>query len=281
MLVRTCQDDERNFCIVEADTDPGTPAGGDTSSDAAALLIGRQRRAPIRLAAAAECVYVDLIRNPEAYTGFSGKNARRVWRSIYEENCFNTVNLPPDEEREGSAWGQSPSPLVQPTCLEERIFYRILSGMHASIAVHLSSRYTKDEAGNWVHFRSSGSALARSAAYMLLLFPVAVVHQVSNDTLLAQRVGNHPERIENLYFAYLFVLRSVVKLSQYLPAYDLFTGNATEDENVQVWASAMMCVAPVKRALIVLGRALPLFWEALPAAGQVDCDVLHVVPAHL
>lgn len=30
VLVRTCQDDERNFCIVEADTDPGTPAGRET-----------------------------------------------------------------------------------------------------------------------------------------------------------------------------------------------------------------------------------------------------------
>jgi len=134
--------------------------------------LGGNAKTPIRIAAGAECVYVDLIRNPEAYTGFSGKNARRVWRSIYEENCFNTVNLPPDEEREGSAWGQSPSPLVQPTCLEERIFYRILSGMHASIAVHLSSRYTKGEAGNWVHFRSSGSstrAFGRLPCFCFLL----------------------------------------------------------------------------------------------------------------
>jgi len=229
----------------------------------------------------AECVYVDLIRNPEAYTGFSGKNARRVWRSIYEENCFNTVNLPPDDEREGSAWGQSPSPLVQPTCLEERIFYRILSGMHASIAVHLASRYTKDEAGNWVRSRSRGRRARSLGCQLAASLLVAGAHQVSNDTLLAQRVGNHPERIENLYFAYLFVLRSVVKLSQYLPAYDLFTGNATEDENVQVRACATPCVASAQRALIAPGHASALVRAVLPAAGQVDCDVLHVVPAHL
>ena len=58
--------------------------------------------------------------------------------------------------------------------------------------------------------------------------------QVGNDTLLALRVASHPDRLENLYFAYLFVLRSVVKLSSYLPAYDLSTGNAEEDARVEV-----------------------------------------------
>jgi len=32
--------------------------------------------------------YVDLRLNPERYTGYIGKSAHRVWRAIYEENCF-------------------------------------------------------------------------------------------------------------------------------------------------------------------------------------------------
>lgn len=32
--------------------------------------------------------YVDLLLNPERYTGYKGKSAHRIWNSIYKENCF-------------------------------------------------------------------------------------------------------------------------------------------------------------------------------------------------
>lgn len=32
--------------------------------------------------------YVDLLLNPERYTGYKGESAHRIWRSIYLENCF-------------------------------------------------------------------------------------------------------------------------------------------------------------------------------------------------
>jgi hypothetical protein len=32
--------------------------------------------------------YVDLLLNPERFTGYSGFSALRMWTSIYEENCF-------------------------------------------------------------------------------------------------------------------------------------------------------------------------------------------------
>lgn len=32
--------------------------------------------------------YVDLLLNPERYTGYKGKSAHRIWDSIYKENCF-------------------------------------------------------------------------------------------------------------------------------------------------------------------------------------------------
>lgn len=32
--------------------------------------------------------YVDLLLNPERFTGYKGPSAWRVWNSIYEENCF-------------------------------------------------------------------------------------------------------------------------------------------------------------------------------------------------
>ena len=32
--------------------------------------------------------YVDLLRNPERFTGYVGFSAQRVWNNIYKENCF-------------------------------------------------------------------------------------------------------------------------------------------------------------------------------------------------
>ncbi|KAI1727377.1 endoplasmic reticulum oxidoreductin 1 (ERO1) domain-containing protein [Ditylenchus destructor] len=32
--------------------------------------------------------YVNLLKNPERYTGYKGDSAVKVWRCIYQENCF-------------------------------------------------------------------------------------------------------------------------------------------------------------------------------------------------
>ena len=37
--------------------------------------------------------YVDLLLNPERYTGYKGKSAHRIWNSIYLENCFRYFDL--------------------------------------------------------------------------------------------------------------------------------------------------------------------------------------------
>ncbi len=35
--------------------------------------------------------YVDLTLNPEAFTGYKGDSAARIWKAIYTENCFKWV----------------------------------------------------------------------------------------------------------------------------------------------------------------------------------------------
>lgn len=37
--------------------------------------------------------YVDLLLNPERYTGYKGFSAHRIWRSIYKENCFRYTTI--------------------------------------------------------------------------------------------------------------------------------------------------------------------------------------------
>ncbi|CAI8018824.1 Ero1-like protein [Geodia barretti] len=79
-------------------------------------------------------IYVDLLLNPERFTGYSGASAHRLWNSIYKENCFRP-------EIHSSVMLPFESSLVQGMCLEKRAFFRILSGMHSSINIHLSALY--------------------------------------------------------------------------------------------------------------------------------------------
>ncbi len=80
--------------------------------------------------------YVDLSLNPERFTGYVGISARRVWRAIYEENCF--------DESESSLSKMSKQGMVLPDtmaevlymdgeipheqCLEKRVYYKVISG---------------------------------------------------------------------------------------------------------------------------------------------------------
>ncbi len=49
-----------------------------------------------------------------------------------------------------------------------------------------------------------------------------------------QRVGNHPDRIENMYFLYAMLLEAVGKLDTYLDVYTYCTGNKMENLRTKV-----------------------------------------------
>ena len=60
--------------------------------------------------------------------GYSGESANRIWRSIYEENCFL-------KKHKNSIFS------LDSMCYEERLFYRSISGLHSSIYIHLCAFY--------------------------------------------------------------------------------------------------------------------------------------------
>ena len=128
-------------------------------------------------------MYVNLLQNPERFTGYAGPNAQRVWRAIKEENCF------------GGA---------EDTCLEKRIFHRMISGLQASISTHIGKMYLHSD-GHWG----------------------------PNLPLYWNAVGNHPDRLNNMYLAFLFLLRATMKAKNLLMAYTYNTGNATNDKRVR------------------------------------------------
>lgn len=68
-------------------------------------------------------------------------------------------------------------------CLESRVFYRLISGTHASISAHIAREYYFADEDRW------GPSI----------------------DIFAERLARpeHKYRLENLYFTYLFVLRAV------------------------------------------------------------------------
>lgn len=141
------------------------------------------------------CVFVDLKENPERFTGYGGSQSFDVWKAIYSENCFpntNPMSMLPDSEPE--------------LCVEKNLFYRLISGMHASIAVHLSNEYLDPETEEF--------------------------HP--NLKVFMERVGKFNDRLSNIYFNYALVSQAIVKLSDMvsLPNYIKENHESTSaDEN--------------------------------------------------
>ncbi|KAF9360344.1 hypothetical protein BGX34_007834 [Mortierella sp. NVP85] len=234
--------------------------------------------------AISEGVYVDLMENPERFTGYSGPSAAKVWDAIYNENCFNvaqkmqmesnckqcSLDRQANEEllakklkaagRRGvslarnplntaegihpfkdapaaaaaakdtassndrgalaSDSGVSPQPLGvltagavhEEVCLEKRVFYRMISGLHASISIHICDEYFNQTSGTWG----------------------------PNLECFVSRVGTHPDRLENIYFDYAILVRAVTKLSGYLKNYEFCTGNPEEDAKVKAMVDRLI-----------------------------------------
>lgn len=191
--------DERDYCVPE---DESASAKGD---------------------------YVSLLQNPERYTGYSGEGAKQVWDAIYRENCFQRSSFPSSadvgtssplglaehdfrqvlgaaSQHQRLAHPNDPTAGIDPDdeCLEKRVFYRVVSGMHASISVHLCWDFLNQTTGKWQ----------------------------PNLACYESRLHAHPDRISNLYFNYALLTRAVAKLGPYLKStqdYTFCTDDPSED----------------------------------------------------
>lgn len=181
-----------------------------------------------------EGVYVDLLKNPERFTGYAGPSANRVWKSIYEENCFNGVKfIEPARPTSSGGTGfvdksmlQSSSPAMgglgglpggfsglvsslqapldsgdSEQCLEKRVFYRIISGLHASISIHICHDFLDTSTGEWA----------------------------PNLECFITRIAEHPERLQNVYFDYVLLLRALSRLGDSSENFSLRAGDSIQD----------------------------------------------------
>uniref|UniRef100_A0A3Q3IZJ0 ERO1-like protein alpha n=1 Tax=Monopterus albus TaxID=43700 RepID=A0A3Q3IZJ0_MONAL len=156
--------------------------------------------------------YLTKVINEQRFTGYRGAEAWQIWNSIYEENCFKpyTVKrplLPNTFHSSSGSEGMSFLCLsLSGQCVEKRAFYRLISGLHASINIHLSARYLLE----------GGSQTP------------AQFRQRFDSDLTA---GEGPKRLRNLYFLYLIELRALTKALPFFkqPALQLYTGRPEED----------------------------------------------------
>ncbi|RVW94354.1 Endoplasmic reticulum oxidoreductin-1 [Vitis vinifera] len=188
----------------------------------------------------AEMTYVNLQLNPERYTGYAGPSARRIWDAIYSENCPNLViallraNLNP---LPGSWLVHTGGTIMElnsehafpiftlrsaysfldshgETLQEKNLLYKLISGLHSSISIHIAADYLLDETTNlWGQ----------------------------NLGLMHDRVLRYPDRVRNLYFTFLFVLRAMRKASAYLEQAEYNTGNHAEDLKTQSLMRQLLC----------------------------------------
>ncbi|GFO27479.1 ero1-like protein beta, partial [Plakobranchus ocellatus] len=162
--------------------------------------------------------YVDLLLNPERYTGYKGPSPHKIWRSIYEENCFK----PEKNVRYGP---ELVGDIESTMCLEKRVFYRLISGLHTSINIHLCNEYLFPDKsgfgpGVWDHNLEE--------------------FQRRFDPDLTKGLG--PQRLKNLYFTYLIELRAITKAIPYLENENFYTGDIKEDEEVITGVSDLLSV---------------------------------------
>jgi len=120
--------------------------------------------------------HINLRANPEQNTGYDGSH---IWRLIYEKNCFASENE---------------------ICYEEKVMYRLLSGMHASTSVSIFQEYfaPKKKGDPWR----------------------------PNPQKFISHFNDHPDRLKNLHFAFVVVLRALFKAKDFLANYDY---SSTED----------------------------------------------------
>ncbi|CAF0729495.1 unnamed protein product [Didymodactylos carnosus] len=157
----------------------------------------------------ADVEYIDLLLNKERYTGYSGQSTKRIWTAIYNENCFfmsgSKVYYNLRQKRQN----------IKDLCLEGRIFYRLISGLHSSISIHLCSNYFfPGYLGLSDHWGPNTQEFSRRF-----------------DPKQTEDEG--PLWLKNLYFIYLIELRALDKAIPYLEQVAYFTGNETDDEDTK------------------------------------------------
>lgn len=120
------------------------------------------------------------MRNSETYTGYQGEH---IWTSIYKENCFVTAG-------EGGE-----------VCQEEKMLFKIISGLHSNINLHLSKNILDPE---------------KNVTF-------------ANNSMFLDRVGRHPDRLNNMFYLYSLLIKAFYRAEDSIKQFAIETGDSAED----------------------------------------------------
>jgi hypothetical protein len=157
----------------------------------------------------ADLEYIDLSINNERYTGYTGSSAQQVWSAIYNENCF----FLPDSKIFYDLRQKRLN--TDKMCLEGRTFYRLISGLHTSITIHLCAQY---------FFPTFGGGYSGTDGRWGPNFD-EFKYRFDPETT----DGEGSKWLKNVYFIYLIELHAIYKAREFFSNEKYFTGNETDD----------------------------------------------------
>ena len=187
--------------VIGVDSDIQSSWHEDASSELSFMNEGEEKSGGIVEDGA---VVVDLKLNPERYTGYSGPSAEKVWSAIHSDNCF-TIK----DEAEGPYCSLTP---------EQRVYNRIISGLHSSISLHIAHSYCLEMDSNRIaECKTWGT----------------------NPTLAHDRVLSHQDRLENLYVVFAVLLRAVQKAGSAVTA-AVPTSDTFYQDSLAEWTEVLL-----------------------------------------
>jgi ERO1-like protein alpha len=158
------------------------------------------------------------------FTGYQGQSARRIWKTIYDENCFKS------QERNSYKSVMRKPMSRQDGCLEERVFYRMISGLHASINIHLCANYLQQEKSSPMGMISPSGMWGPNLKEFIKRFSPETTNNQGEDWL------------RNLYFTFLVELRAIAKVAPYLKNWDFYTGVEKADKEIKLAVTDLLNV---------------------------------------
>lgn len=133
----------------------------------------------------------------------------------------------------------NPALLSAGLCLEKRVFYRLISGLHSSINIHLCAQHLMDGTALW---EATPLQPAHAAGSRRRLCPASSegwgppvwgpnLQEFRRRFDTGETKGEGTRRLKNLYFLFLIELRALYKVVPYFEraVVDLYTGSSRED----------------------------------------------------
>lgn len=120
-------------------------------------------------------------------------------------------------------------------CLEKRVFYRAISGLHTSINIHLCAKYLRSELSSklWLYI-----VWSYCKCNLGLASPKGDwgpnIAEFNRRFSPENTNGEGPNWLRNLYFLYLLELRALAKASSYLQREEFYTGDEAQDWDTQL-----------------------------------------------